>query len=78
MPHDVRLGRCQETPKAPDAVREHRQRKEKLETAAEEEAGEILANRRMVLGSADTTAAFDSRDDRVLKTGEAKETKAFA
>ena len=58
---------------ASDRIREHRERKEKLEITAEE-ARAILAERRVMLDSADTFAAEMSE---FLKTSELTETKAF-
>ena len=58
---------------ASDRIREHRERKEKLEITAEE-ARAMLAERRVMLDSADTFAAEMSE---FLKTSELTETKAF-
>ena len=59
-----------------DRIKEHRERKEKLEIAAEE-ARAMLADRRVVLDSADTIAAFAAEMSEFLKTSELTETKAF-
>ena len=61
---------------ASDRIREHRERKEKLEIAAEE-ARAILAERRVMLDSADTIATFAADMSEFLKTSELTETKAF-
>ena len=61
---------------ASDRIREHRERKEKLEIAAEE-ARALLAERRVVLDSADTIAAFAEEMSEFLKTSELTETRAF-
>ena len=60
-------------------IREHRERKEKLEVAAEE-ARALLKERRQFLDSADTIAAFAAfaaEMSEFLKTSELTETKAF-
>ena len=61
---------------ASDRIREHRERKEKLEIAAEE-ARAVLAERRVMLDSADTIATFAADMSEFLKTSELTETKAF-
>ena len=61
---------------ASDRIREHRERKEKLEVAAEE-ARALLKERRQFLDSADTIAAFAAEMSEFLKTSELTETKAF-
>ena len=61
---------------ASDRIREHRERKENLEIAAEE-ARAILAERRVMLDSADTIATFAAEMSEFLKTSELTETKAF-
>ena len=61
---------------ASERIREHRERKEKLETAAEE-ARAVLAERREYLDSADTIAAFAEEMSEFLATSELTETKAF-
>ena len=61
---------------ASDRIREHRERKEKLEVAAEEARG-LLAERRQFLDTADTIAAFAAEMSEFLKTSELTETKAF-
>ena len=61
---------------ASERIREHRERKEKLEIAAEEARG-LLAERRQFLDSADTIAAFAAEMSEFLKTSELTETKAF-
>ena len=57
-------------------IREHRERKEKLEIAAEE-ARALLKERRQFLDSADTIAVFAAEMSEFLKTSELTETKAF-
>ena len=57
-------------------IREHRERKEKLEVAAEE-ARTLLKERRQFLDSADTIAAFAAEMSEFLKPSELTETKAF-
>ena len=61
---------------ASDRIREHRERKEKLEVAAKE-ARALLKERRQFLDSADTIAAFAAEMSEFLKTSELTETKAF-
>ncbi len=61
---------------ASDRIREHRERKEKLEIAAEE-ARALLKEKRQFLDSADTIAAFAAEMSEFLKTSELTETKAF-
>ncbi len=61
---------------ASERTREHRERKEKREVAAEEARG-LLAERRQFLNSADTIAAFAEEMSEFLKTSELTETKAF-
>ena len=61
---------------ASDRIREHRERKEKLEIAAEE-ARALLKERRQFLDSADTIATFAAEMSDFLKTSELTETKAF-
>ena len=61
---------------ASERIREHRERKEKLEIAAEE-ARALLSDRRQFLDSADTIAAFAAEMGDFLKTSELTETKAF-
>ena len=61
---------------ASERIREHRERKEKLEIAAEE-ARALLKERRQFLDSADTIAAFAAEMSEFLKTSELTETKAF-
>ena len=58
-----------------ERIREHRERKERLEIA--EEARAVLTERRSVLDSADTIAAFAAEMSEFLKTSELTETKAF-
>ncbi len=57
-------------------IREHRERQEQLETAAQD-ARAMLAERRVMLESADTIAAFAAEMSEFLKTSELTETKAF-
>ena len=61
---------------ASDLIVELRERKENLETAAEE-ARALLADRRVMLDSADTVASFAEEMSEFLKTSELTETKAF-
>ena len=61
---------------ASERIREHRERKEKLEIAAEE-ARALLSDRRQFLDSAETIAAFAAEMGDFLKTSELTETKAF-
>ena len=61
---------------ASERILEHRHRREQLEAAAEE-ARAVLAERRELLDSADTIAAFASEMGEFLKTSELTETKAF-
>ena len=61
---------------ASERIREHRERKERLEIAAEE-ARELLSDRRRFLDSADTIAAFAEDMSEFLMTSELTETKAF-
>ena len=61
---------------ASDRIKEHRERKEKLEVAAEE-ARALLKERRQFLDSADTIATFAAEMSEFLKTSELTETKAF-
>ncbi len=61
---------------ASERIREHRERKEKLEVAAEE-ARALLSERRQFLDSADTIATFAAEMSEFLKTSELTETKAF-
>ena len=58
---------------ASERIKDHRERKEKLEVAAQEARG-LLAERRQFLDSADTFAAEMSE---FLKTSELTETRAF-
>ena len=59
-----------------ERIREHRERKEKLEIAAEEVRA-VLTERRVILDSADTIAAFAEDMSEFLKTSEPSDTKAF-
>ena len=61
---------------ASERILEHRHRREQLEAAAEE-ARAVLAERRKLLDSADTIAAFAEDMSNFLKTSELTETKAF-
>ena len=61
---------------ASDLIVELRQRKETLESAAEE-ARALLKERRQLLDSADTIAAFAEDMSDFLKKSELTETKAF-
>ena len=61
---------------ASERIREHRDRKEKLEVAAGE-ARALLSERRQFLDSAGTIAAFAEEMSEFLTTSELTETKAF-
>ena len=61
---------------ASERIKEHRERKERLEIAAEEARG-LLAERRQFLDSADTIATFAEEMSEFLKTSELTETRAF-
>ena len=61
---------------ASERIKEHRERKEKLEVAAEE-ARALLKDRRQFLDSADAIAAFAEDMSEFLKTSELTETRAF-
>ena len=61
---------------ASERIKEHRERKEKLESAAEE-ARELLAERRVMLDSADIIATFAEEMSEFLKASELTQTKAF-
>ena len=61
---------------ASDLIVELRERKENLEITAEE-ARALLADRRVMLDSADTVASFAEEMSEFLKTSELTETKAF-
>ena len=61
---------------ASDGIKEHRQRQAQLELAAEE-ARAVLAERRVLLDSADTIASFASDMSEFLRTSELTETRTF-
>ena len=61
---------------ATDRIKEHRERKEKLEVAAEE-ARAILSKRRVTLDKLETITAFAQDLSEYLKTSELTESKAF-
>ena len=61
---------------ASERIREHRERLEKMEVAAEETRA-LLSERRQFLDSADTIATFAAEMSEFLKTSELAETKAF-
>ena len=61
---------------ASDLIVELRERKESLEIAAEE-ARALLADRQVMLDSADTVASFAEEMSEFLKTSELTETNAF-
>ena len=61
---------------ASERIKEHRDRKEKLEVAAEE-ARRLLKDRRQFLDSADTIATFAEDMSEFLKTSELTQTRAF-
>ena len=60
---------------ASERIKEHRERKEKLEVAAGE-ARALLSERRQFLDSADTIATFAAEMSEFLKTSELTETRA--
>ena len=61
---------------ASERIKEHRDRKEKLETAAEE-ARTLLSDRRQFLNSADTIATFAEDMSEFLKVSELTQIRAF-
>ena len=61
---------------ASDRIKEHRERQAQLELAAEE-ARAVLAERRVLLDSADTIASFASDMSDFLRTSELTETRTF-
>ena len=61
---------------ASKCIGEHRDRKEKLEVAAEE-ARKLLSDRRQFLDSADTIATFAEDMSEFLKASELTQTRAF-
>ena len=61
---------------ASDRIREHRERQQRLEIAAEE-ARAVLTERRVMLDSADTIAAYATEMNGFLKTSEITETRSF-
>ncbi len=61
---------------ASERILEHRHRREQLEAAAED-ARAVLSQRRELLDSADTIAAFAADMSAFLRTSELTETKAF-
>ncbi len=61
---------------ASDRIKEHRERKEKLEIVAEE-ARALLGERRQFLDSADVIATFAEEISDFLKTSELTQTRAF-
>ena len=61
---------------ASERIKEHRDRKENLETAAEE-ARTLLSDRRQFLNSADTIATFAEDMSEFLKVSELTQTRAF-
>ncbi len=61
---------------ASERIKEHRDRKEKLEIAAEE-ARRLLSDRRQFLDSADTIATFAEDMSEFLKTSDLTQTRAF-
>ena len=65
-----------EQAEAAGRIREHRERQEQLEDAAQE-ARSMLADRRVMLDSADTIAVFAKEMSEFLKTSQLTETKAF-
>ena len=61
---------------ASDRIREHRERKEKLEAAAEE-ARAILSKRRVTLDKVETITAFAQDMSEYLKTSDLTQSRAF-
>ena len=61
---------------ASDRIKEHRERQQRLEIAADE-ARAVLAERRVMLDSAETVAAFAQEMSEFLRTSEVTETRAF-
>ena len=61
---------------ASDRIKQHRERREQLERAAGEARG-VLAERRVLLDSADTIATFAQDMSEFLRTSEITETRAF-
>ena len=61
---------------AEDRIREHRERKEKLEVAAEE-ARAMLSERRVTLDKVETITAYANELREVLRTSEITESRAF-
>ena len=61
---------------AEDRIREHRERKEKLEAAAEE-ARAMLSERRVTLDKVETITAYANELSEVLRTSEITESRAF-
>ena len=65
-----------EMSQASDRIREHWERKEKLEIAAEETRA-LLSERRVMLDSADVIATFAADMSEFLRTSELTQTRAF-
>ena len=61
---------------AEDRIREHRERKEKLEVVAEE-ARSVLSERRVTLDNVETITAYAEELSEVLRTSEITESRAF-
>ena len=61
---------------ASERIKEHRERQQRLEVAADE-ARVMLAERRVLLDSAETVAAFAAEMSEFLRTSEITETRAF-
>ncbi|MXW25259.1 MAG: hypothetical protein F4Z77_03005, partial [Dehalococcoidia bacterium] len=61
---------------ASERIREHRERQRQLEVAADE-ARAMLAERRVLLDSAETVAAFAEEMSEFLRTSEITETRSF-
>ena len=61
---------------ARDRIREHQQRKEQLERAADE-ARQVLSERRQLIDSAEVIARFAEEMGEFLRTSELTETKTF-
>ena len=68
--------RCLSRTDAADRIKEHRERKEKLEASAEE-ARAVLSKRRVTLDKIETITAFAQDMSEYLKTSELTESRAF-
>ena len=61
---------------ASERIKEHRERQQRLEIAADE-ARAVLAERRVMLDSAETITAYAREMSEFLRTSEIAETRAF-